>query len=172
MIGTATEMLLYLSYSSRDFKKICTTNTTLVRLRSKLGADAYAEETMAEWLKRLGCSQIRPRVVVPAIIIDRHQRVFDEHSFVKLYMSPFVQKEIERKLDMENIYTKEGCLHPRALKIFLRKKKAYMKYQRCVLPSVWLYEPKYSTEVSPRIANTIGRIIGNQIPFRDERIST
>lgn len=167
MIGTASEMLLYLSYSKRDFAKICATDTTLTRIRSRLGREDYSEDTMYEWLVQLGCSQIRPRVVVPAIIIDRHKRVFDEHSFVKLYMSPFIEKELERKLEIENIYTNEGCLHPRALKVFLKMKKAYMKYQRCVLPSVWSYEPSYATEVSPRIADTIGRIIGNNLPRRD-----
>jgi hypothetical protein len=165
MIGIANEMLLYLSYSRRDFMKICTTNTTIVRLRSHLGTEKYSEKTMSEWLSRMGCVQIRPRVVVPAIIVDRNKRVFDERTFVKLYMSPFVQKELERKLDMENIYTNDGCLHPRALKVFLKMKKAYIEHQRCVLPSVWSYEPTYSTEVSPRIASTIGRIIGNQLPM-------
>jgi hypothetical protein len=165
MIGTATEMLLYLSYSSRDFSKICCTQQSLVRIRSRLGEDRIVENTMAEWLRRLGCSQIRPRVVVPAIIVDRNKRVFDEFTFVKLYMSPFIQKEIERKLEMENIYTNEGCLVPRALKIFLKTKKAYVETPRVVLPSVWSYEPTYSTEVSSRVADTIGRIIGNQLPF-------
>lgn len=166
MIGIANEMLLYLSYSSRDFSKICATNQTLTRIRSHLGTEKYSEEQMAEWLTRLGCVRIRPRVVVPAIIVDRNKRVFDEFTFVKLYMSPFVQKEIERKLEMENIYTKEGCLVPRALKIFLKTKKAYVETPRCVLPSVWYYEPTYSTEVSSRVADTIGRIIGNNLPFR------
>ena len=121
---------------------------------------------MAEWLTRLGCVQIRPQVVLPAIIIDRHKRVFDEHSFLKLYMSPFIEKEIGRKLNMGNIYTSDGTLKPRALKLFLKTKKAHMQYERCVMPSVWSYEPKYADEVSPRIADTIGRIIGNQIPRR------
>jgi hypothetical protein len=169
MIGIANEMLLYLSYSSRDFSKICATKQTLSRIRSHLGTEKYSEEQMAEWLTRLGCNQIRGRVVLPAIIVDRNKRVFDEFTFVKLYMSPFVQKEIERKLGMENIYTSEGCLVPRALKIFLKKKKAYVETQRCVLPSVWSYEPAYAEDVSPRVADTIGRIIGNQIPFRESR---
>lgn len=166
MIGIANEMLIYLSYSSRDFSKICATNQTLTRIRSHLGTCKYPESCMAEWLTRLGCVQIRPQVVLPAIIIDRHKRVFDEHSFLKLYMSPFIEKEIGRKLNMENIYTSDGTLKPRALKLFLKTKKAYMQHERCVMPSVWSYEPKYADEVSPRIADTIGRIIGNQIPFR------
>lgn len=165
MIGLANEMLLYLSYSSRDFRKICASDTSLVRIRSRLGRGEYSENTMAEWLTKLGCTMIRGRITVPAIITDRNKRVFDEYTFVKSYMSPFVEEELKRKLETDDIYMKDGCLTPRALKIFLKKKKAYVSASRCVLPSVWLYEPAYSSDVSPRIAETIGRIIGNNLPF-------
>lgn len=164
MIGTATEMLLYLSYSARDFRKVCSTNETIVRIRSKLGLDRYSEEQMAEWLRTLGCVQIRPRVTVPAIIVSRQKRVFDELTFVKLYLSDDMKKDLERKLEMSSVIY-GGYLNERALKIFLKKKKAYIEQPRVVLPSVWSYEPTYAVNVSPNVANTIGRIIGNSIPF-------
>ena len=168
MIGTANEMLLYLSYSSRDFKKVRESNKSIIKIRNHVSRDEYSEKQMSKMLQQLGCTMIRPRVVVPAIIVDRHKRVFDEYTFIKTYMSPFVEEELKRKLSMEDIYTKEGCLHPRAMTIFLHKKKAYISAPRCVLPSVWSYEPPYASNISPRIADTIGRIIGNQIPFRGE----
>ena len=164
MIGTATEMLLYLSYSARDFRKICATDETIIRIRSMLGRDKYSEEQMAEWLRAMGCTQIRPRVTVPAIIVSRQKRVFDELTFVKLYLSDDIKKDLERKLEMPKIFY-GGYLNERALKIFLKKKKAYIEQPRVVLPSVWSYEPTYADSVSSRIADTIGRIIGNSIPF-------
>jgi hypothetical protein len=165
MIGTATEMLLYLSYSARDFRKVCSTNETIVRIRSKLGLDKYAEKQMAEWLRTLGCVQIRPSVTIPAIIVSRQKRIFDELTFVRLYLNEEMQKDLERKLEMSSVFY-AGYLNERALKIFLKKKKAYIEQPRITLPSVWSYEPSYDTSVSPRVADTIGRIIGNQIPFR------
>ena len=167
MIGTATEMLLYLSYSARDFRKVCSTNETIVRMRGQLGLDKYGEKQMAEWLRKLGCVQIRPRVVVPAIIIDRNKRKFDELTFVRLYMTDEMKKDLERKLEMSTIFNR-GFIHERALKIFLKKKKAYIEQPRVILPSVWSYEPAYAVDVSSRVADTIGRIIGNSIPFLGE----
>lgn len=164
MIGTATEMLLYLSYSARDFRKVCSTNATIVSIRSKLGREKYSEKQMAEWLRTLGCVQIRPRVTVPAIIVDRSKRVFDEKTFVRLYLNEEMEKDLELKLEMGTVFY-GGYLNERALKIFLKKKKAYIEQPRVVLPSVWSYEPSYIDTISPRIADTIGRIIGNQLPF-------
>lgn len=167
MIGLADEMLLYLSYSSKDFKKVCCTNYSVIQLRYRLGQGAYGEEQMAEWLTKLGCIQIRPQVVIPAVIIDRHKRVFDEHTFVRLYCTDSMKDDLKRKLNMETIFIRGGYLHERALKIFLRKRKAYVDAPRCVLPSVWEFSPAYAESVSPRISQTIGRIIGNRIPLRE-----
>jgi hypothetical protein len=163
MIGTSTEMLLYLSYHE-DFNKICGTRRTLVHIRSKLGNNGYSEEQMSEWLQLLGCTCLRESIVIPAVIIDRHGRVFDEHTFVDLFLTDTMKEDLKRKLNMDRLIVKGGYLHERALKIFLRKRKAYVHMQRYTLPSVWLYEPTYGESVSPRLYETIGRLIGNQLP--------
>ena len=166
MIGIAPEMLLYLSYSREDFKVVCSTDRTIIGLRKRIAGGYYSEEQMAEWLRMMGCTCARPEIIIPAVIIDRHGRKFDEHTFVRLYITDFVKKELKRKLKLDSIVVKGGYLHERALKIFLKKKGAHVDTPRYALPSVWIYEPTYGESVSPQISQTVGRIIGNRLPRR------
>lgn len=163
MIGTANEMLLYMSYIDPNFVKICSTQKTLIRFRNRVARNAYSEKQMEEWLLKLGCRQIRPEIIIPAIIVNRQKRVFDELTFSKLYLSDELEQDIKRKLNVTWIRT-NGYLTYRAMKILLKEKKAYIQTPRLELPSVWSYEPAYMDDIPENISQTIGRLIGNTLP--------
>lgn len=162
MIGTAHEMLIYMSYNDPNFHVVCSTKKSLMRLRNRIIANAFSEEQMEEWLIKLGCKQIRPRFIIPAIIVSRQKRVFDEFTFSKLYLNEELESEIKRKLNTTQIIY-GGVLTDRAMRLLLKARKSYIQTPRLILPSVWSYEPIYSENIPEGITNTIGRVIGNSL---------
>ena len=158
MVGTSDEMLLYFSYMKSEFSVITSSPTIIVRIRDNIKRGRISEEQKAEWLTLLGCKQIRPRLKFPAIICDRHKRMFDEVSFIKYYMNEKDRADIERKIGACKIYN--GTITQRAMKILLKHKKAYIAVERIELPSLWSYEPVL--DVLPNdVTSVITKMIGN-----------
>lgn len=155
MIGTANEMLLYFSYHNDEFSVITTSRPYIVRLRDKLKSDKVGEEKMSEWLTKLGCRQIRPRITMPAIIYDRSGRMFDEKSFVTCRMNEKDVRDITRKIGSCRIMN--GYISQRALKILVKQKRAYIAMPRQTFPSIWMYG--YFN--APNVDTMVGKLIEN-----------
>lgn len=161
MIGTSYEMLLYFSHLHSTGLKLGFSPTRMYELRKRIKRMNYGEDTIIEYLKKLDCTCVREKVLVPAIIRDKKGRIFDEITFTRLYLSEDIAKDICRKQRLSDtrwLYVRKGMLTDRALKIFLKTKGAHKVQERVVLPSVWKYDPFY--EITDRLSDYVGRIIG------------
>jgi len=142
MIGTSAEMLLFFTYSHETAARLGVTMHRLIRIRERVSHNNYSEDALVEMLSKLECKCIRPRVVIPAIVRDQTGRLFDEHTFVRL----FLKQELADKYGMDFVAMKKvnnrGDFIDHALfQHLLHSKRASVAVPRTTLPSVWSYEP-------------------------------
>lgn len=142
MIGTSYEMMLYLSYDKDVQKELKRTNLRMNLLRHRLSEHRVPEELLADMLTRLGCRCIRPRVILPCIVKDKNGRLYDEHTFVKLFFTQeFADKHHADYSAIMGIATKNHSIKRHLFKHLLLSRRAWIVLDNMMLDSVWSYEP-------------------------------
>lgn len=142
MIGTSYEMMLYMSYLHDVRTRLGLSAARMVRIRERISSKKISEDKLIEMLSQLDCVQIRPAMVLPAIVRDKNGRLFDERTFVKLF---FAQETADRYgFDRAKVISavERGKFADRVLmKHIVRSKQAHIIVPRETIPSVWSYEP-------------------------------
>lgn len=159
MIGTSTEMLLYFSYqdSTKDILKM--THKRVKSLRYSLSRRLVCEETMCDYLTKLGCRCIRPRVTLPCIVKDKNGRLFDEYTFVKLFFT----HELADKYGVDynntmNIAKNNRSINRPLFRHLLKSKRAWIILDKMTIDSVWSYEPIELTITSDKVIQINGML--------------
>ena len=142
MIGTSAEMLLFFTYSHEAAARLGVTFSRLTRIRERVSHNNYSEDALVEMLSKLDCKCIRPRVVMPAVVRDQNGHIFDEHTFVRL----FLKQELADKYGadfaaLKKVNNRGDSIDSAMFKHLLHSKRASVVAPRMVLPSVWSYEP-------------------------------
>lgn len=142
MIGTSYEMLLYLSYFPSTWDKLGLHPQRLTRLRNRISFKNYPEDTMTDWLTKLDCKCVRPKIVLPAVVRDRFGKTYDENTFLQLFLT----QEIADKwgINRQSVYdtiARGLFVDIATLKHVIRSRRGAIVQQRFTLDSIWSYEP-------------------------------
>lgn len=159
MIGTSTELLLYFSYqnSTKDILKL--TNKRLRLLRRNLSRRTISEEMMSDYLIKLGCRRIRPRVTMPCIVKDKNGRLFDEYTFVKLFFTHELADKYGVNYDrVMQIANRNNSINQPLFRHLLKSKRAWIILDRMTIDSVWSYEPIELTFTSDKVIQINGML--------------
>lgn len=118
------------------------TRERLVLLRHRLSQHNVTEEYLRETLTRLGCRCIRPQVTLPCIVSDKNGRLFDEYSFVKMFLT----KELTDKYNADYDSTistanQNKSINRPLFKHLLKSRRAWIVLDKMTIDSVWSYEP-------------------------------
>lgn len=142
MILTSHEMLLYLSYRDEFKEKLHITPQRLRSLRHQISQRKFCEETVADYLTRLGCRLVRPRVELPCIVQDKNGRKFDEYTFVKMFFTPELAERYHADYRKTLAVAEQHRSINRPLfKHILKKRRAWIILDNMTLDSVWSYDP-------------------------------
>lgn len=142
MILTSHEMLLYLSYQDEFKERLHIIPQRLNSLRHQISQRHIAEETVADYLTRLGCILVRPRVELPCIVQDKNGRRFDEYTFVKMFFTPELAERYgaDYRMVMREANRHRSMNRP-LFKHLLKSRRAWIILDNKILDSVWAYDP-------------------------------
>ena len=142
MILTSHEMLIYLSYRDEFKEKLHITPQRLRSLRHQIAQRHIGEETVADYLTRLGCRLVRPRVELPCIVQDKNGRRFDEYTFVKMFFTPELAERYHADYRKTIAVAEQHMSINRPLfKHILKKRRAWIILDNMILDSVWSFDP-------------------------------
>lgn len=142
MVLTSHEMLLYLSYQEGFKKRFNLTQVRLNLLRHRLSTHNLNEELVSDFLMRLGCKLVRPRVELPCIVKDKNGRLFDEYTFVKMFFTPELAERYHADYRRTLAIAEQNKSINRPLfKHILKKRRAWIVLDSMVIDSVWAYDP-------------------------------
>ena len=152
MIGTSDEVLLWLTRDSRYAPLLGMSRQRLVGLRKHLACGELGEQAKESMLMRLcrrmealspeNCDlpcavrRVRSGYVLPAIVRDKHGRLYSELSLVRM-----CRRDIRfAGLHLDHVcgaITRGEYPSHEVVRSLLRAKGWTMTEPRCVLPSVW-----------------------------------
>lgn len=135
-------MLLYLSYRDEFKTTLHLTPNRLRTLRHKISQRHLSEETISDYLIRLGCRLVRPRVELPCIVMDKNGRKFDEYTFVKMFFTPELAERYH--VDYRKILAvaeQNHSINRPLFKHILKKRRAWIILDTMILDSVWSFDP-------------------------------
>lgn len=160
MIGTSYEMLLYFSYQHSTCERLGLHPQRLTRMRNRISFKAYPEEDIIALLTKLDCKCIRPQIVLPAVVQDRFGKMFDENTFIKLFLTQEVADKwnVSRPNALSKI-TQNQFVDIATLKHLVRTRRAKIVQARMILDSVWSYEPIDTTFDNEKIVQ-VRKILG------------
>ena len=161
MIGTSSEILLWMTEFSAWSELLLMSRQRLVGLRKHLQDGSLSEQQKEELLKRfqknldfVKCNHfecnhryqkmrlpsvvhcIRERYILPAVVKDKRGRIYNELTMIKM----FAREQMFEDLNLERVCyaTKCGRMPSReVVREVLRRKGWTMFEDRCELPSVW-----------------------------------
>ena len=157
MFGTGYELLYYFSFDNNARLKIGILPQQAVNFRKHVVAHWYCEERITEWLTTLGCTQIRPQVIVPAVLRSKKGKLYTERTVLAVlkpedytrYDIVQIRNRLRRKKTNmpDEKFIRHVCRHGHFTKII----------DRVVMPSVWEYCPVMYSGARP---DSVARLIG------------
>lgn len=142
MIGTSYEMMLYLLYDSDIVSQLRLTRDRVVLFRHELSRRNIPEKKLADTLTKLGCRCIRPSLTLPCMVKDKNGRLFDECTFVKMFLTRKLADRYGYNYDaILRVAEQEQSINRVLFKHLLKSRRAWIVLDKMVLDSVWSYEP-------------------------------
>lgn len=142
MIGTASEMLLFFSYKHETAERLGVSIQRLRRMRTRVEAHNFSEETLVDMLSKLDCKCIRPAYTIPAVIQDGKGRLYSEDEYARLYLTQKFADKWEFSLPYTlGALTAGKFLRKDILKHLVRSKGAKIVEDRMEMESIWVYDP-------------------------------
>lgn len=158
MIGTGYELLYYFTFDHNAREKLGFDHHHMRKVRERIVAKNFSEETLTEMLEKCGCHKLRSKYVVPAVLRNKKgNKIYDERTV--LYA---IKQEDYPEFDIKHIQSRiagENCLpDKKVIHKIVRRGNFKILAERITLDSVWEYTPIYDSVVC---RSGLGRIIGD-----------